>query len=63
MKYRAIKDITEKGWENESGEIKAGDILDCRNWYGIPTIMLSDNRAVCDEDSQMAKDLFELVEE
>lgn len=63
MKYRAIKDITEKGWENVEGEIKAGDILDCRNWHGCLTIMLSDNRAVCDEDSQMAKDLFELVEE
>jgi hypothetical protein len=61
-KYRAIKDITEKGWGNEPNEIKQGDILEVRRWGGCDTLILGD-KAVCDTDSQMCSKYFELIKE
>ncbi|MCM3703828.1 hypothetical protein [Paenibacillus macerans] len=58
MKYRVIKDIPE-GWE---GTAKAGDILTLGKWHGDLTL-LKDGKAICDVDSQCAKEHCEPIEE
>lgn len=55
-KYRVIKDI-EKGWE--TGAVK-GDILTVAKWEGDVTLMKK-GKAVCDIDSEYAKEHCELI--
>ncbi|MFT0803252.1 hypothetical protein VSK91_19625 [Bacillus swezeyi] len=57
QKYRVIKDIAE-GWETGAA---VGDVLTVKPWQGELTLM-KDDKAVCDTDSEYAKDYCEEIE-
>ncbi len=62
-KYRLIKDLdNEETWEFDKGNtiLKEGIICYVQNWDRVLTIMF-DGKAICDLDSEMAKDYFEKV--
>lgn len=62
-KYRLIKDLNnEETWKFEKGNtvLKKGIICDVQNWNRVLTIMFN-GKAICDLDSEMAKDYFEQV--
>lgn len=62
-KYRLIKDLNnEETWEFEKGNtvLKKGIICYIQNWDRVLTIMF-DGKAICDLDSEMAKDYFEQI--
>ena len=63
MKYKTVKDIPKdvEKWE-EIGFIPKGTVCECVLWHGIDTICLGE-KAICDADSEMAKDYFEVVRE
>ena len=63
MKYRAKKDIPKEieKWE-EIDFIPKGTICECVPWHGIDTICYK-GKAICDADSDMEKDYFEVVRE
>lgn len=61
-KYKAIKDVDRDGWSTKQGDVKKGDILICLSMDRCPTLCLN-GVPVCDEDSAMAKDFFELLSE
>lgn len=56
MIWRVIKDIPE-GWETGA---QVGDILTVAYWHGDKTLMKGD-KAVCDIDSECAREHCELV--
>ena len=59
-KYRLIKDLNnEETWEfdKENTFLKEGIICDVQNWNRVLTIMF-EGKAICDLDSEMAKDYF-----
>lgn len=62
MKFRAKKDIPKsiKGYE-DFGEIRKGDVCTVGIYEGVRTLIFND-KWVCDFDSQMAKDYFEVIE-
>lgn len=62
-KYRLTKDLNdEETWEFDKGNtiLKEGIICYVKNWDRVLTIMF-EGKAICDLDSEMAKDYFEKV--
>ena len=62
MKCKAIKDITECGFDTIPNEIKQGTICDIKMFDGIPTVKYED-KWVCDCDSKMMAEYFEIIED
>ena len=62
MRYRLKMDLTEETFEFPQGnrELVKGLICNTANWNRSETIM-HDGKAICDIDSLMAEDYFELV--
>jgi hypothetical protein len=62
MKCKAIKDIPICGFDTKPNEIKKDTICDIKMLDGVAAIKYKD-KWVCDCDSQMMVDYFELIKE